>query len=45
MKKTYEAPTLTVHGTVEEVTQGTSTGNHTDRLFPNDTPKDQLTFS
>ncbi len=45
MKKAYESPRLSVHGDVENVTQGTSTGNFTDKAFPVNTPKPQLTFS
>ncbi len=44
-KAQYEAPALTVVGTFEEITQGSSDGNFTDKLFPVDTPKPQLTFS
>ena len=45
MKKAYQAPTLSVHGDVANVTQGTSNGNFTDKKFPINTPKPQLTFS
>ncbi len=45
MKKSYESPRLVVHGDVEKVTQGTANGNFTDKQFPVDTPKPQLTFS
>ncbi len=45
MKKAYNSPRLVIHGDVEKVTQGLSTGNFTDKLFPVDTPKPQLTFS
>ncbi len=45
MKKAYQAPRLAVHGDVEKVTLGASDGNFTDKAFPTDTPKPQLTFS
>ena len=44
-KAVYEAPTVAEVGTFEAITQGTQTGNFTDRVFPNDTPRGQLTFS
>lgn len=37
-KKAYQAPRLTVHGEVTELTQQTSVGNVTDRTFPTGTP-------
>ncbi len=37
-KKAYQAPRLTVHGEVSEVTQSTMVGPRTDRVLPNDTP-------
>ncbi|WP_276207444.1 hypothetical protein [Paracoccus contaminans] len=43
--KTYVSPALRVHGKVEALTQGASTGNALDRQFPVGTPKSQLTFS
>ena len=45
MKKAYQAPRLAVYGDVEKVTLGLSNGNFTDKQFPNNTPKPQLTFS
>ena len=45
MKKAYQAPTLAVHGDVEKVTLGTQNGNFTDKKFPINTPKPELTFS
>ena len=42
---TYQAPKLTVVGSFEAVTQGTQSGNNTDRNFPPNTPRGQLTFS
>lgn len=44
-KPTYEAPTLTVVGTIAEVTQGNSTGNALDANFPAGTTFANLTFS
>ena len=43
--KNYEAPELALVGTLEDVTQGSSTGNRLDAAFPTDTPAAQLTFS
>ena len=45
MKKSYQAPKLIVHGTVAEMTQAKGDGNFTDKLFPDNTPKSELTFS
>lgn len=42
---TYEAPSLTVVGSVEELTAGTKTGNATDAAFPVHTPRGDITFS
>ncbi|HEX8463948.1 MAG TPA: lasso peptide [Abditibacterium sp.] len=45
-KKAYEAPKLTVHGDVADLTLAVNqTANLTDAVFPNDTPRSQLTFS
>lgn len=44
-KTAYEAPKLTVVGSFEALTQGTQNGNFTDRQFPDNTPRGQLTFS
>ncbi len=44
-KKAYDAPQLVVHGDVEAVTQGQRDGSHTDRAFPVNTPKEDITFS
>jgi hypothetical protein len=44
-KKTFVSPKLTVHGDVEVITLGFANGNFTDKLFPIQTPKPQLTFS
>ena len=45
MKKAYESPRLIIHGDVEKVTAGNSTGNFLDKTFPIHTPKNLLTFS
>ncbi len=45
MTNRYETPTLTVHGALESLTQGTQNGQSTDALFASDTPRGQLTFS
>ena len=44
-KKTFVSPKLTVHGDVEVITLGFQNGNFTDKMFPIQTPKPQLTFS
>ena len=44
-KKTYRAPNLKVHGSLEALTQGASTGTQLDSTFPTGTPFGQLTFS
>ncbi len=41
----YEAPAITVLGTVEDLTHGHSVGHYLDRDFPAQTHKDHLTFS
>jgi hypothetical protein len=41
----YQAPQLRVHGSLEALTQGNSTGNYIDATFPGGTPVSQLTFS
>lgn len=41
----YQAPTLTVHGTVAEVTGAQAVGMVTDKNFPVNTPAMDLTFS
>lgn len=41
----YESPMITDHGTLAEITAGQSDGNFTDRDFPVNTPRDELTFS
>ena len=38
MKQLYEAPTLTMVGTFEDVTQGTTVGDKTDAVMPANTP-------
>lgn len=42
---TYETPEITDYGTLVELTAGQMDGNFTDRDFPVDTPRDELTFS
>ena len=37
-KKAYQVPTLTVHGDASQLTQATTVGTVTDRMFPSDTP-------
>jgi len=44
-REEYEAPKLESHGSIEEVTQGASSGNFLDATFPTGTPFDDLTFS
>lgn len=44
-KKTYVSPELTVHGDVEVITLGQSTGTALDRDFPVGTLFPDLTFS
>ncbi|TKA94277.1 lasso RiPP family leader peptide-containing protein [Cereibacter changlensis] len=41
----YEAPKLNVHGSLEDMTQGSSVGNSLDASFPVGTPRGDLTFS
>lgn len=45
MKSSYEAPVLQVHGSLEELTMGMSTGATTDAAFPQGTPVSSFTFS
>lgn len=45
MKRTYEAPTVKVVGSVRQLTLGSSDGETTDAAFPVKTPKSELTFS
>jgi hypothetical protein len=44
-KKVYVSPELTVYGDVNVITLGNADGNFTDQLFPDGTPKNELTFS
>lgn len=44
-KREYEAPTLTVVGTFEEITQAATTGSTLDATRPTGTPVSELTFS
>jgi hypothetical protein len=41
----YQPPTLTMHGTVAEVTGANAVGMVTDRSFPAGTPIGNLSFS
>jgi|APFEC2959095136_1045048.scaffolds.fasta_scaffold00059_38 hypothetical protein len=41
----YAAPVLKVHGKLEDLTHGGSTGNALDFAFPIGTPVSDLTFS
>jgi hypothetical protein len=41
----YEAPQIEDFGTLTQLTAGQSDGNFTDRAFPINTPKRDLTFS
>jgi hypothetical protein len=41
----YEAPEVVDYGTLVDLTAGQTDGNFTDRNFPVDTPRDELTFS
>ncbi|MEJ1937101.1 lasso RiPP family leader peptide-containing protein [Nostoc sp. NIES-2111] len=44
-KAAYEVPTLVVHGSFTELTQGFGDGKYLDKAFPQNTPRDKLTFS
>ena len=44
-KKSYEKPTLTLHGDIESLTKGMSSGPVTDATFPAGTPRGDVTFS
>ncbi len=44
-KEEYETPQITVHGSLEAITQGQSRGRFLDAAFPALTPFDELTFS
>jgi hypothetical protein len=41
----YEAPKIVDYGTLVELTAGQADGDFTDRAFPENTPKRDLTFS
>jgi hypothetical protein len=41
----YEKPAVTDHGKLTDLTAGQTDGEFTDRAFPVDTPKRDLTFS
>ena len=40
----YEAPSISVVGTLAEITQGNKDGQSLDNNFPTNTPKDKLRF-
>jgi hypothetical protein len=40
----YETPRIEDHGDLAELTAGGSSGEFTDKLFPENTPKSELTF-
>ena len=42
---TYEAPKVVDYGTLVQLTAGQQEGDYTDRAFPVNTPKRDLTFS
>lgn len=44
-ERAYEAPKLTVHGSIVDLTRATAAGSVTDRAFPAGTPVSGLTFS
>ncbi|NCO88117.1 MAG: putative RiPP precursor [Rhodobacterales bacterium] len=44
-KLAYETPVLECHGSMETLTQGTSSGTLIDAVFPRGTPLGELTFS
>jgi len=44
-KLEYQAPELVVHGTIESLTQGQSSGWTLDATFPTGTPSGDITFS
>lgn len=41
----YEKPEVSDYGTLASLTAGTQDGQFTDRDFPVNTPRDELTFS
>ena len=45
MKSAYTRPRLVVYGKLEEITQGSSSGDYTDAAFPEGTKTSDLTFS
>lgn len=44
-RQEYETPSLTVHGSIETITQAAGTGTALDADFPRNTPFTDLTFS
>lgn len=45
MHEDYEKPTVVEYGDLRELTAALADGNFTDADFPQNTPKDELTFS
>jgi hypothetical protein len=41
----YEKPEIVDYGTLTDLTAGQQDGNFTDRDFPVNTPRDEVTFS
>ena len=44
-KRQYGAPRLSVHGSLEALTKGSTDGSQLDAAFPDNTPRGELTFS
>ena len=44
-KLSYEAPVITVVGSLSAITQANAVGPNTDAAFPVDTPASEITFS
>ncbi|MGI8536717.1 MAG: lasso RiPP family leader peptide-containing protein [Mycobacteriales bacterium] len=44
-KLSYEAPIITVVGSLSAITQADANGQNLDAAFPNNTPQADLTFS
>ena len=44
-RRAYRAPALVVHGSLEAITHGASSGSRLDAAFGRNTPVSQLTFS
>ena len=45
MQMSYETPKVVDYGALVDLTAGQSNGDFTDRAFPTNTPKKDLTFS